>query len=222
MPSVEGRSRMTRKDPSPVDLENAEREVDTPMSRRSLVTLAGAAGIGGLAAALVVDRTALAAPTDDVQPNIPTAADIAVLEQVIGLELAASALYRARLAASDDLASAVGVMAENHQAFAQAISGATGLPASQANDDIVDEYLAGFTGSDTDFFTAAHTLEQIAAATHTELLSVYESEDAIKLTAAIAVTEARHATVLADLLGVDDLDVLFGNAQSALSLEGNS
>lgn len=214
---------MTRKDPSPVDLETAERETDTPMSRRSLVTLAGAAGLGGLAAALVADRAALAAPADE-QPNVPTEADIAVLEQVIGLELAASALYRTRLDAgtSDELAPAVGVMAENHQAFAQAISGATGLPASEANADIVEANLDGFTGSDTDFFAAAHTLEQIAVATHTELLGGYESEDAIKLTAAITLTEARHATVLAHLLGIDDLDVFFGNEESALSLEGNA
>lgn len=215
---------MTRKDPSPVDLETAERENDTPMSRRSLVTLAGAAGLGGLAAALVADRAALAAPADEVQPNVPTEADVAVLEQVIGLELAASALYRARLAAgaSDALAPAIGVMAENHQAFAQAISGATGLPASEANADIVDANLDGFTGSDTDFFATAHTLEQIAVATHTELLGAYDSQDAIKLTAAITLTEARHATVLAHLLGIDDLDVFFGNEESALSLEGNA
>ena len=44
---------------------------------------------------------------------------------------------------------------------------------------------------------------------------------AIALTASIAVVEARHATVLADLLGVDDLDVLFGNDQSALELTGD-
>ena len=39
--------------------------------------------------------------------------------------------------------------------------------------------------------------------------------------ASIAVIEARHATVLADLLDVDDLDVVFGNDQSALDLTGD-
>jgi hypothetical protein len=207
-----------------VDLETAERDVDTSMSRRSLVTLTGAAGLGGLAAALLVDRTALAAPADDAErPNVPTEADAVLLEQVIGLELAASTLYRAKLAGSDgDLAVAVGVMAENHQAFAQAISGATGLPASEANADIVEANLAGFTGSDEDFFAAAHTLEQTAAATHTALISEYESNNAIAITASNALTEVRHATVLADLLGVTDLDVLFSNNESALSLGDNA
>ncbi len=204
-----------------MDLEPAERDVDTSISRRSLVTLTGAAGLGGLAAALVIDRAALAASDDDGdRPNGPTEADTALLEQVIGLELAASALYRAKLAsgAGDDLATAVGVMAENHQAFAQAAAGITGLAASEPNAEIVEANMAGFTGSDDEFFAAAHTLEQAAVATHTALIAEFESDDAIKLAASVALTEARQATVLADLLGVDDLDTLFGNEQSALSL----
>lgn len=207
-----------------MDLETAERDVDTSMSRRSLVTLTGAAGLGGLAAALLVDRTALAVGDETQRPNVPTEADAARLQQVIGLELAASALYRAKLSAGadGDLAVAIGVMAENHQAFAQAVAGDTGLSADEANAEIVDANLSGFTGSDDDFFAAAHTLEQTAAATHTALMSEYESDDAIALTAAIALTEVRHATVLADLLGVDDLDVLFDNDQSALSLGGDA
>ncbi len=220
MPSEEGRSRMTRKDPSPVDLEIAEREVDTTMSRRSLVTASGVAALGGLAAALLVDQTAFATAGTDERPNVPTEADAALLGQVIALELAASELYRARLesGAEGDLAVAVGVMAENHQAFAQAVSGITGLSAGEPNSAVIDANLAGFTGSDSDFFAAAHGLEQTAAATHTALIADYESDDAIALTASIAITEARHATVLADLLGVSDLDVLFGNTASALSL----
>lgn len=203
-----------------MDLETAERDADVSLSRRSLVT---AAGLGGLAAALLVDRTALAVDDEDEEtqrPNVPTDADAALLQQAIGLELAASTLYRAKLStgADGDLGDAVGVMAENHQAFAQAISGATGLAASEANSEIVDANLDGFSGSDDDFFAAAHSLEQVASATHTALISQYESEDAINLTASIAITEARHATVLADLLGVGDLGVLFGNDESALSL----
>lgn len=205
-----------------MDLETAERNVDPSMSRRSLVTLTSAAGLGGLAAALLVDRAALALPTGDAaeRPNVPTEGDIALLEQVIGLELAGSALYRARLSAGadGDLGVAVGVMAENHQAFAQAIAGATGLSAGVANSEFVDANLSAFSGSTDEFFAAAHAFEQTAAATHVALMGRYESDDAITLTASIALTEARHATVLADLLGVDDLDVLFGNDQSALSL----
>ena len=221
MPFEEGRSRMTRKDPSHVDLETAEHDVDTSMSRRSLVTVGSAAALGGLAAALIVDRPALAVGEDEERPNGPTDNDMVLLAQVIALELAASELYLARLDAGvdDGLAAAVGVMSENHQAFAQAVAGDTGLSADERNAEVFDAGVSGFTGSVEDFFATAHALEQTAVATHTALIAEYESDDAIALTASIALSEARQATVLADLLGVDDLDVLFGNAESALSLE---
>jgi len=213
---------MTRKDPSPVDLEIPEPATDTSLSRRGLVTRLGAAGLAGLAAAFVIDRTSLAAaaaPPD--RPNVPTASDTALLVQVIGLELAASDLYRAALErATDDLAVAIGVMADNHRAYAQAIAGATGTSAGTADEQVVAENIDGFTGSSDEFFASAHQLEQVAVSTHTSLISQYESNDAISLTASIAVVEARHATVLADLLGVDDLAVLFGNDQPPLQLTG--
>lgn len=216
-----------------MDLEPAERDVDTSMSRRRLVTLTGAAGLGGLAASLLVDRAALAAPDDEGEqrPNVPTEADMAILRQVIGFELAASALYQAKLGTdaegreepgegeeSDPLTVAVRVMAENHQAFAQAAAGDTGMSADEGDPDIIAANLVGFTGSNSDFFTTAHALEQTTVATHTALIGDYESASAIKLTASIAITEARHASVLADLLDVEDLDVLFGNDESALLL----
>lgn len=215
---------MTRKDPSPVDLETAAPATGT-MSRRSLVA---GAGLAGLAGALLVDQRSFAAPSDTAptgeRPNVPTEADIAVLGLVMGFELAVGELYRIKLAAgtgSEELATAVGVMAENHQAYAQAIAGATGLSAGVANASTVAELRAGFEGSDDEFFAAAHQLEQAAVATHTDAIGDYESNDAITLTASILIAEARHATVLADLLGVDDLDVIFGNDQDALPLAGD-
>ena len=204
-----------------MDLENAEPAPDT-MVRRSLFARAGAAGLAGLAAALIVDRAALAAA--DERPNLPTPADEAVLAQVIAFENAASELYLARLSAGvpDELESVVSTMAENHQAYAQAIAGKTGLSAQDLNAPaIFDQFEADFTGSEADFFAAAHQLEQTAVATHTALLNDYESDDAIRITLSILVIEARHATVLADLLGVTDLDVLFGNTESALTLSGD-
>lgn len=215
---------MTRKDPSPVDLETAAPATGT-MSRRSLVARAGLAGLAG---AFFVDQRALAAPGDLAQtaerPNVPTDADKATLDLVIGFELAVSELYRIKLAAgtgSDELATAVGVMAENHQAYAQAVAGATGLSAGTANASTVAALRSGFEGSDTEFFAAAHEIEQAAVATHTDAIAAYQSVDAIVLTASILIAEARHATVLADLLGVDDLDVLFGNDQDPLTLAGD-
>jgi hypothetical protein len=214
---------MTRKDLSPVDLETAAPATGT-MSRRRLVA---GAGLAGLAGALFVDRRVFAAVDDpaqtDERPNVPTDADSAVLDLVIGFELAVSELYRRKLEAgtgSDALADAVGVMAENHQAYAQAIAGATGLSAGEANPSLVAALRNGFEGSDEEFFAAAHEVEQAAVSTHTDALGNYESNEAILVTASILIAEARHATVLADLLGVDDLDVLFGNEQGPLSLTG--
>ena len=118
-------------------------------------------------------------------------------------------------------ATKAGVMATNHRAYAEAIAGATGISAGAADPELVADNLDAFTGSTTEALTAAHALEQTAVATNTALIAEYESNTAIALTASIAVVEARHATVIADMLGVDDLDVLFGNDQSPLELTGD-
>ena len=207
-----------------MDLEIAEPPSDTTLSRRSLVTRASAAGLAGLAAAFVIDRGALAsaAAGPDDRPGVPTEADTEVLARVIEIELAASALYRVALEnASDDLAVAIQVMSDNHRAYAESIAGATGISAGGPTEELVAEFEPLFTGSSTEFYTTAHTLEQTLVATHTSLIADYESTNAIQLTSSIAVVEARHATVLADLLGVDDLDVLFGNEESPLDLTGD-
>ena len=214
---------MTRKDPSPVDLEIAEPATDTSLSRRSLVTRVGAAGLAGLAAALLIDRgTLVSAAGPEDRPGVPTDADNVLLAQVMALELSLGELYRtASEGASDDLALIADVMASNHRAYAEAIAGATGISAGAADPELVADNLDAFTGSTTEALTAAHALEQTAVATHTALIAEYEINTAIALTASIAVVEARHATVIADMLGVDDLDVLFGNDQSPLELTGD-
>ena len=209
-----------------MDLEIAGPTPDAPaadvLDRRSLIARVGAAGLAGLAAAVIADGTALASSSG--RPDLPTAADIGVLREVIGLETAANELYRARLDAgvSDALEDLVGVMAENHQAYAQAVAGTTGLSAQESDSTaFVEAFIDRFTGSTDDFLAAAHELEQTAVATHTALVGDYDSVDAIALGSSIAVVEARHATVLADLLGVDDLDTVLGNSQSALTLSGD-
>lgn len=214
---------MTRKDPSPVDLEIAEPATDTSLSRRSLVTRAGAAGLAGLAAAFVIDRNSLAsAAGPDERPGVPTESDMALLSQVMGLELAIGELYRvASEGADEELAVLAGVMASNHRAYAEAIAGATGISAGVADPEVVADNLAAFSGSTTEALTSAHEIEQTAVSTHTSLIGEYESSHAIALTASIAVVEARHATVIANLLGVDDFDVLFGDDQPPLELTGD-
>lgn len=221
LPSGKAVSRMTSKGPSHVDLEIAEPAADAAIGRRNLIGMAGVAGLAGAAAAMLSAQTALASSE---QPNQPTDADMELLASALSLELAARDLYRSQVEArpSSDLAGAVSIMAENHEAYAQAIAGATGIAASDdsRDDAVFDEYADGFAGSD--FAAAAHELEQRAVATHTALLGEYESADAIALTTSILITEARHATVLAAVLGVDDLDTLFGNDQTALTTGGDA
>lgn len=207
---------MTSKGPSSVE---SPAPASPSRTRRGLLAAAALGGLG----AVVAGRSVAAAP-DGERPNQPTDADTERLAAALGLELTARDLYQARLDAGglDDLAAAVEVMKENHEAYAQAIAGDAGLSLSDIgrDDDVFASLEAGFT-SDVDTFAAtAHELEQTAVSTHTALLGEYESADAIQLTGAIIVVEARHATVLADLLGVDDLDTVFGNEASALELSG--
>ncbi len=184
-------------------------------TRRSLIRAAGAAGIAG-AAALLASRPVSATPA----PEPPGPADVALLEQAMLLELTARDLYLSALASDvGDLGDLVTVLAENHESYAQSIAGVAGLSAQGRNDAVFEALQPGFTA---DFAVPAHQLEQTAVATHTQLVGEYESQHAIELTASIIVVEARHATVLADVAGVSDLDVVFGNEQSALELAQES
>ncbi|MEL6892758.1 MAG: ferritin-like domain-containing protein [Actinomycetota bacterium] len=198
---------------------NAESQPAPATSRRRLIGAAGLAGLASAATALT-SSTVSAAPED--QPNIPTEADTALLAQAMQLELAARDLYRRRLAddvGAGDISEVVSVMAENHEAYAQAIAGATGLSANTRNEAVYDSFVEAFEGGRTQFATAARDLEEAAVATHTALLSEFQSADAVNLTASILVVEARHATVLADLLGVELSDRL-ANAGAPLQLGG--
>ncbi len=199
---------MTPKGPSSVDLEPAE----PATSRRSLIRVAGAAGVVG-ATALLASRSASAAPA----PLPPNPADTFLLEQAMLLELTARDLYEVAIDAgpADEIAEVLAVIAQNHRAYAQSIAGAAGLSASGRNEDAFESLRGEFADGS---ILAAHQLEQTAVSTHTELLGEYESAQAVRLTASILVVEARHATVLADIAGVSDLDVIFGNDQPPLDL----
>jgi hypothetical protein len=202
---------MNPKGHSPVDLETAERA----SSRRSFI---GAVSVAGLAsaAALAVARPASAAlfPTTDE--------DRAVLDQAMRLELTARDLYIEALDAgvSDDISQVVETLSANHAAYAQAIAASTGTPAEGRNEALFAELSPAFATSDSDTFAmAGWNLENSMVATHTELLSGYESFDAVSLTGSILVVEARQATVLADIGGFsDDLDLLFDPQAEPFSL----
>jgi hypothetical protein len=203
---------MNPKGRSSVDLEPAE----SATSRRSLIRTAGTAGVVGAAVALA-SRPAVAAPA----PVPPNDVDTALLQQAMILELTASDLYQVALSAgvSSGITELFEVIAANHTAYAQSIAGVAGLSASGRNDEVFDSLSEQFAD---DSVLAAHQLEQTAVSTHTALLGTYESARAVNLTASIVVVEARHATVLADVAGVTDLDIVFGDDQPPLDLAGAS
>ena len=194
-----------------MDPEPAEPATSMP-SRRSLIRAVGAAGVVGVAGAAAV----WASGSGSAAPTAPTTADTALLEQAMLLELTARDLYREALGGLDGVGEdLLTVLQGNHGSYAESIAGAAGLSAAGRNETVFDALKDAFAEGDV---LAAHTLEQTAVATHTELAAQYESVQAINLTASILVVEARHATVLADIAGVTDLDVIFGNEQSAVDL----
>jgi hypothetical protein len=198
-----------------VDLETAERA----SSRRSFIGAVSAAGLAS-AAALAVARPASAAPF------AITAEDRELLDQAMRLELTARDLYLEALSAglNDDISQVVETLSANHAAYAQAIAASTGTPAEGRNEELFAELSSAFATSDTEAFgMAGWNLENSMVATHTKLLSSYESFDAISLTGSILVVEARQATVLADIGGFsDDLDLLFEPPAEPLTLDGGS
>jgi len=215
---------MNSKGPSSVDRLPAEAPDSAPVAAQSAADavatrrrLIGAAGLAGLASA----ATALVSQTASASTNLPTEGDTALLTAAMQLELSARDLYRHRLDSANDgdLAPVISVMAENHEAFAQAIAGHIGVSANTRNDDVYESLEASFGGSADEFLAAARGLEETAVATHTALLEDYESNDAIVLTASILVIEARHSTVLADVMNIP-LDERFVNTGEALDLGG--
>jgi Ferritin-like domain len=210
-PSGKAVVRMTPKGHSPVDLDSAA----PATSRRGLIGALGAAGLAG-AAALVVARPASAAP------NSPTDSDKELLRAAMELELTARDLYNVSIDAglSDVALELATVFASNHALYADKIAGTAGFSANTRNDEVFDQLESAFATSNVDAFTeAAATLENTAVATHSSIMSDYESVDARSLTAAIVVVEARMATVLTDLGGLaSNLDDLFEPTAEPLDL----
>ena len=175
-------------------------------SRRALL----GAGVIGAALAAAGSRSA-SATTIGLSER-----DAALVGFAISLELTARDLYDAAIAAGAE-GQVWDVMREQHESYAQRLAGIAGVSSDTRNDEVFDALVGGFRGATS---AAAFELENVAAATHTELLGVVTDENAAKAIAAIIAIESRHATVLAGLAGLgDDLDALFLNAATALSLE---
>ena len=195
---------MIPKGPSPVT-HTAEGDATTSVisTRRGLL----GASFAGAALSLIAGHSASASTGERVSDS-----DLALLLFAQSLELAARDLYEAAGAAGAD-DPVFGVLADQHEAYAQGIAAFIGEPADTRDDGVFDSLESTFAVSDRiAVATAGYDLESAAVATHTELLARLENVDAAKLIASILAMEARQCAVLADMSGRgDDLNVLLVN-----------
>lgn len=186
---------------------------DTVLSRRSMLgTGVLGAGVLGAAIALGVSGTAGAAA-----PGTVSADDRALISFAISLELTARDLYQAVI---DGGSTVTGwqILRQQHASYAERLAGLVGESANSRNDEVYGALEAGFTGSSP--VNAAFSLENTAAATHIELLSLLGDVKLAEQVAAIAAMESRHAAYLAERSGRgDDLDALFTNPATPLAPE---
>jgi len=188
------------------DSAHADHAAEGRSTRRALL----GAGVIGAAIALAGARPASATTglSDD---------DLATAGFAIALELTARDLYDAAIeaGADDDIWP---VLREQHESYAQRLAGITGISAQLRDDSAYEQFADAFTTNDP--AEAGFELENVAAATHTELLGSVADVDIAAAMASFASMESRQAMVLAEMSGqVGDLDALFSNPATALTPE---
>ena len=152
-----------------------------------------------------------AATTTTAPPKRPSDDDVTLLGFAQTVEIAAFRLYEEALASDDfdaDEQAVIATFHDAHQAYAASLSGFLGRDAPQALNPVYDEMLASFQGDKATVLQAAYNLESVAVATHTDVLGQLQGTDGAALIASILVVEAAHCTVLADIGGETDLDIL--------------
>jgi len=186
------------------DSETHVGEPPSETGRRSL--LRAGLGIGALGVLFGAGgaSTALATPPPG-DPEDPSE-QLAVMGAMLAAELATRDLYQAALEAGAD-ALVAEAMALQHRAYADAISGATGLSANRPSGALFDEWSARLVTSDTAAMaSAAAELESSLVATYQELVGVLDDGNWVRVISSIAMMEARHGVVLATVAGdADDL-----------------
>lgn len=172
-------------------------------SRRALL----GAGVIGAALALAGTRSAEAGATLGLSE-----ADKELAGFAISLELTARDLYAAAIDAgsSGDVWS---IMKEQHEAYATRLAGIAGLSARLRDEEMFASLESGFAASDP--VTEAQELENVAAATHIELLTQIDDVSFAEIAAAIAAMESRHSTVFGLIAG-ESGDALFTNPATPL------
>jgi len=184
-------------------------------SRRSMLSAGFGAGILAAAFSSLTGQTASA-----LEASTSIEEDRELMKLAMAMELSIRDLY--------DLAGESGAdpavtfaMREQHESYAQALSGSSGGSANTRNEAVFNQFRSRFATSATaSMARAAYDLESTAVATHTELLGVLSEASSARLIASIISMEARHCAVLANLAGLgNDLDALLVNSADPISFE---
>lgn len=162
-----------------------------------------------------------AATTTTAPPKKPTAADIELLNFAQSVELTIRDLYDVAITAGvfEGLAvDEVNAIREAHEGYGTAIAGLIGRGASNSSSVVLFGQLqATFVGDPTLVAASAAALEDAAVATHLDILDQLSGIDGSALIASIITIEARHATVLKAISGVEDLTEILAAELVALS-----
>jgi Ferritin-like domain len=197
-----------------VDIDVTEPAPPDSAFRRRLLGI----GLGGAAVSLLpwlVGRAS--ATTTTAPPKQPSESDVELLGFAQTVEIAAFRLYEIGVATDnfDDAEQAVmATFLDAHKAYAASLSGFLGRAAPQATNPVYDEMKDAFGGDRDTVLEAAYNLESVAVATHTEILGELQGTDGAALLASILIVEAAHGTVLANIGGSTDLDVLLVNTEA--------
>jgi hypothetical protein len=188
---------------------------DIVSSRRSLLgTGVVGAGVLGAALALGVSRQAGAAA-----PGTVSESDRELTRFAVGLELAARDLYQAAIDAGA-VGTAWPLLRQQHAGYAERLAALVGVSANTRNDAVYEQLKPAFEETPAN---AGFSLENVAAATHIELLGLLDDVKVAEIVAAVVAMESRHAAYLATVSGRgDDLDALFSNPAEPLAPETSS
>lgn len=162
-----------------------------------------------------------AVPVQTVPPLGYTAADEELLTRMESIELAARDLYQAAVAAGAE-GDVYPALRDNHAAYVDVLAGLLGRTAMGLRDDAVyDERLSTFEVAGAELAQNAYDFESTLLATYATLLGQLEGVDGARRVASIAMVEARHCAVLADVAGLgEDFAALFDNEAEPLAIEG--
>lgn len=165
--------------------------------------------------------TTTPAPTTTAPPLRPTAKDIPLLAFVQSVELSIRDLYDVALQATvfdEATTPTIATIRDAHAAYAQSLSGLIGRNASGVRlDKLFDASKSAFSGDAATVARNAANLENVAVATHVDIVSQLMGVNAAALLSSVLVIEARHATVLHTIAGATSIDDQLASDGTALS-----